>query len=61
MPETILVLIMSHLEFDELLPMARINKMFNKYTKNKSLWELVYNAHDQRYFGGKSGPQEIFC
>lgn len=60
MPETILILIMSHLEFDEILRMTRINKMFNRYAKNKTLWELVYNAHDQRYFGGKSISLEIF-
>lgn len=54
MPETILILIMSHLEFDEILRMTRINKMFNRYTKNKTLWEMVHNAYDQRHFGGKS-------
>jgi hypothetical protein len=52
MPETILILIMSHLEFDEILRMTRINKMFNRYTKNKTLWEMVHNAYDQRHFGG---------
>jgi hypothetical protein len=51
MPETILILIMSHLEFDEILRMTRINKMFNRYTKNKMLWELAYERHDQKYFG----------
>eukprot|EP00029_Vermamoeba_vermiformis_P008300 TRINITY_DN383_c0_g2_i1.p1 TRINITY_DN383_c0_g2~~TRINITY_DN383_c0_g2_i1.p1 ORF type:complete len:815 (+),score=196.28 TRINITY_DN383_c0_g2_i1:83-2527(+) len=52
MPETILVLIMSHLNFDEILRMSRLNKMFNRYTKNKTLWQLVYDAYDHRHFGG---------